>query len=465
MRSSAVPVLDSPPLPPERPLGTEQSRARKGARVVKLTDRNVRTLPAIDGRRTDYTDEFMPGFILRVSPTGHRSYCIVYGSGPNKARYTVAALHRMSLADARKKARAILRSFDDGHDPQAELVEERRAEANPAGGSAQTFSSLCDDFVEDQSPDWRPSTRASWTRYVDKELKPALGAMPPAEIRPADVRAFVDRIRKGVPASTPGEWTRRPAPVSAQRAYEVLRRVFAWAVWKERLPFSPCEQAKPFERGKRSARPGKSSRRAKAYSNEQLRAIFGAARGTELGLLMELIARTGARSHEARAARWEDFDEQRKVWSIPPEAQKMGEFTGEAHLVPLTPATLRSLKRIRAANQAAGHSEKDPWLFPAPTSGCEVCDKAGHTDKPNKASAAIKKAAGITDRGLLHRFRDTLKTRLSEHGVDARVSEHILGHVVPGIAGVYDHAEMLPQRRAALVWWGQELDRILRRRP
>lgn len=83
-------------------------------------------------------------------------------------------------------------------------------------------------------------------------------------------------------------------------------------------------------------------------------------------------------------------------------------------------------------------------------------------DKPNKATAIVKAAAGIADRGLLHRFRDTLKTRLSEHGIPDRVSEHILGHVVPGIAGVYDHAEMLPHRREALEWWSAELDRILR---
>ena len=80
--------------------------------------------------------------------------------------------------------------------------------------------------------------------------------------------------------------------------------------------------------------------------------------------------------------------------------------------------------------------------------------------KPNKASEAVKNAAGITDRGLLHRFRDTLKTRLSEHGVDGRVSEHILGHVVPGIVGVYDHAELLPQQKEALTWWDGELGRI-----
>jgi hypothetical protein len=31
-----------------------------------------------------------------------------------------------------------------------------------------------------------------------------------------------------------------------------------------------------------------------------------------------------------------------------------------------------------------------------------------------------------------------------------------------GFAGIYDHAEMLTQRREALQWWDAELDRILK---
>lgn len=89
-------------------------------------------------------------------------------------------------------------------------------------------------------------------------------------------------------------------------------------------------------------------------------------------------------------------------------------------------------------------------------------DVAGGTQQGPRGDQA---AAGITDRGLLHRFRDTIKTRMSEHGISERVSEHILGHVVPGIAGTYDHAEMLTQRREALAWWDEELDRILRKTP
>jgi hypothetical protein len=73
-------------------------------------------------------------------------------------------------------------------------------------------------------------------------------------------------------------------------------------------------------------------------------------------------------------------------------------------------------------------------------------------DKPNKAYIAVKEGAGIADRGLLHRFRDTVKTRVSEHGISERVSEHILGHVVPGIAGSCSFAS-IPIRSSAYRSW------------
>jgi hypothetical protein len=59
--------------------------------------------------------------------------------------------------------------------------------------------------VKDQSPDWRPATRAAWTRYIEREIKPSLGDQKPTEIRPSDVRQFADRIRRGVPGAKHGE--------------------------------------------------------------------------------------------------------------------------------------------------------------------------------------------------------------------------------------------------------------------
>jgi integrase len=426
--------------------------------VVKLVARNVTSLPAIDNQRTDYRDEDLTGFVLRVSPTGQRTYSVTYFKAGKLKRLTIGAVERISLADARDHAKQLLANITKGADPAAERQLQR--EAKKLEAEAPRFTDLCDLFVKEQSADWRPSTRKGWTRYIDREIKPALGGLNPQALTADDVRAMIDAIRLGIPdgsaTAAHKKWKRRPAPVSARRCFEVVRRLCTWAVWKKYLPVSPCEQARPFERKKSGKRK---AARAKPYTDDQIRAIFTASQGTELEVLIDLVARTGVRSHEGRAARLDDFDIPRKLWRVPPEMHKVGDQTGVPHLVPLTKGALRVLKAVRDA-QSDGDSVT--WLFPAATKNCEVCGQDGHMDKPNKAYTAIKERAGITDRGLLHRFRDTIKTRMSEHGVSERVSEHILGHVVPGIAGTYDHAEMLTQRREALAWWDQELDRILR---
>lgn len=59
----------------------------------------------------------------------------------------------------------------------------------------------------------------------------------------------------------------------------------------------------------------------------------GVVKATDLGDLTAFLLRTGTRSHEARSARREDIDFDRRVWTIPPENAK----AGRKHEVPLSP--------------------------------------------------------------------------------------------------------------------------------
>jgi integrase len=428
---------------------------------VKLTPQLVLSLPSgPNGTRRDYSDSVAVGLRLRVSASGDRTYAFAYRAAGKVRRFTIGDSRSLSLATARERVRQLrLEVLTKGADPQRKKIEERRRTGRE--GEATQFRALCDAFVRDQSPDWRPSTRLGWVHHIEKNIKPALGDKRPDEITSEDVRDLIDAMTHGVSTGTDAagnvKWKRRPAPIGARRCFEVLRRLFAWAVWKGRVHVSPCVSARPFESRKRSGAK-RASRRFKPYTDDQLRAIFAASKGTELEHVVDLVARTGVRRHEALAARWEDIDEDAALWRVPAEMHKVGDETGDPHVVALSPGALRTLILVRQKGMASDGG----WLFPAATTNCYVCERAGHADPPNKVARSVKAAACIADRGLLHRFRDTIKTRMSEHGIDARVSEHILGHVVPGIEGRYNHAEMLPQRRQALKWWDQELDRILR---
>jgi integrase len=403
-------------------------------------------------RRDDWDSE-QPGLVKRVSPTSKVWY-VVYRFKGRKRRLKVGDTKTWPVRRARVRAKELLQMLP-GTDP-AELQDQE-------DGDVPTVEELVEAFITDQAEDWRPATRAGWERFLRVEVIPGLGAKAdPATVEAADVHRFIRRIERGVPGK------RKPAPVSAKRCYEVTRRLFAWAAdptcWKPAIP-NPLQATLPFERGKRSGRR-KAKPHVLPFTNEQLRGIFAAAKGQRGEHLLELIALCGTRDFETRSAEWSEFDLERNVWTIPPSKSKTGDTHGKPHVVPLSSGVLRVLAGVREDNLKAGMG-RSRYLFPAVVwrlhgtkRKLDRTAKLTFMDKANKLARDVKAAAGIEDRGLLHRFRHTLSTRLAEHGTDARVIEHVLGHVVPGIRGVYDHAEMLPQRRKALEWWSAELDRI-----
>lgn len=414
----------------------------RGDFIVKLTKENVWTLPGRKGQRTEYTDTVCQGLILSISENGARSFRYQYRVNGEQERYTIGPLEKTDLAGARLFIKNCRKT---GANPAKEKREAKHKAL--VSTDAPTFEVMADAFVEDQSkfksqdePGWKPSVRVEWTRLIKKELKPLLGDLAPAAVTSANIRDLIDAIKK------------RPSPTTARRTFEVVRRMFKWAIHMGYVSVSPCVAAAPFERRRKRLNQGKVM---KPFSDVQLQGLFFWAKGSEIENLLDLIARTGVRSHEARSARPDAI--RNGTWSIDPKYHKNGGVTGKPHLVPLSKGALRVFERLKdGATQ---------WYFPAPCK-CIVCEEPGHMDRPNSRVliVPIKKKAGIEGRGFFHRMRDTIKTRMSENGIPERVSEHILGHVIPGIAGTYDHSELLEERQEALEWWSQELDNILRKK-
>lgn len=107
--------------------------------VVRLDGRNVKTLPAVNGRRTTYRDDpsapgGVRGLILRVSPTGARSYALEYSHRDKSRKYTIGPTERVQLSEARKIARDVYIRILQGHDPAAEKAQ--------AKGSSLTVDDL-----------------------------------------------------------------------------------------------------------------------------------------------------------------------------------------------------------------------------------------------------------------------------------------------------------------------------------
>jgi integrase len=390
-----------------------------------LTAKNVLSLPAPERGRRDYWDEIVSGLSLRVSADGTRAYCLRYRVDRKRRRMTLGQVGVLPLADARALARDALRLVAAGQDPQAAKASRRRVGA--------TFRDLATRFLEDNAERMRPSTRAGWERYVERELLPAFGDRAPAEITRGDVRVWV----KGIA---------RRAPVSANRAFEVLRRVYSWAIAEELVATSPCIGLGG-KRRQRRVLLAEEKPRDRVYTTDEIRAILAAVPGTQIEDLVALIFHTATRSEETRAARWSEIDLDARLWTIPGERSK----NGKAHPVPLSSGAMRVLERIRAEHPTG-------FLFPA-------ASRSGYMDKPNKSTSELRATVADGGSGVadfrLHDVRRTVATRLAEMGTSDAIVEWILGHAMPQLRQTYNLYTPVREMRTTLEAWSAELARIV----
>lgn len=385
-----------------------------------LTAKSVLALPAHKGgARIDYWDQKATGLVLRVTGKA-RTYCVWYRVNGAARRLTLGPADEIGLADARVRASAIRDQARLGVDA---VVVKRvaAAEAQKAKLVGETFADLTARYLEcaargdgmKRGEALAPRTLDEYRRMLKADVLPALGGIAPGEITKAHVRALVDSIRAEGHA------------VHANRVLAVLKSVFSWALRKDLIAASPgaglvATREHPRER---------------VYSDAELRAIVQAVPDTELESLGPLILFTATRSEEARSARWEDMDLERRVWTIPDVKQ------GGTHVLPLSTGAMKVLSGIKRA--------ESPYVFPART-------KAGYVDHPQKAVLKVRVQSGVSD-FRLHTLRTTVRTRLSELGVAPDVGERILGHTMGKIRSVYDKHDYIPQMRAAMEAWGRTL--------
>jgi hypothetical protein len=69
-----------------------------------LTELAIRKVAAKGGQRVEIWDEKLPGFGLRASPAGTKTFVLMYYLGGRKRRMTLGRYPMLSLTDARQKA-------------------------------------------------------------------------------------------------------------------------------------------------------------------------------------------------------------------------------------------------------------------------------------------------------------------------------------------------------------------------
>ena len=212
---------------------------------ISFTVKKIASLRAPDIGQIDYWDKALPGFGLRISLAGRKSWIAMYRTGRRKRRFTIGTYPPMALADARAEAKAILVRSQKGGDP----AHDKRV-ALQAGSFGELAVKYIEEYAKENKKSWRLDEKA-----LQRDVIPRLGAYRPADITRRDIRDLLDRI-KG-----------RGAPIQANRTFEMMRKLFNWAVAEDYLAETPCKGIK---------KPAKENRRDRVLKEDEVRDVWHA---------------------------------------------------------------------------------------------------------------------------------------------------------------------------------------------
>ncbi len=439
-----------------------------------LTDRLLKSLkPARPGQRIEIMDSDVPGFGVRVTDTGARTFVLVhrFPGSRHPTRRKLGTVGAISLADARQKARDWLGLIGQGKDPSE---EEQRAHRDLQRLQANTFSAVADEYMrqvvvgrDPASPRQRKS--AETDRVIRKVLNPLWGDRPIAGITRGEVLAAIEGIRDHGTAQMlaahgiKGQARSRPAATQARNVLAQLRTMFSWAIERGTygLEASPCDHL-------RAARiVGDKFSRDRFLDDDEIFALWRATDrvGYPYGPLYRVLLLTGLRLNEVADATWGEFNlSNNPLWTIPAERMKGRVGKARAHQVPITAdvlAILNSLPRFKTGEYlfSTTYGARPTWV------GTKVKDRL--SQRMGVTLRALARRRGDDPRIVTlkpwttHDTRRTVRSGLSRLHVDPDVAEAILAHVKPGIRGVYDRFDYLDEKRAALELWAARVRSIV----
>ena len=386
--------------------------------VKNLTAQWVAKAPAPPAGRVDYFDQRVTGLGLRLSPTGGKSWFVMYRvkGDPKKRRLTLDSYPALTLADARQRAQEVLLAASRGQDPGAEKQELL---------SAATFAAMAAEYLEKHAKRKKRSWRED-ARVIDRELIPEWGRRKVHDIRRSDVLSLLDAI------------VDRGSPIQANRTLALVRKIFNWGIGRGIVEHNPCLQIE---------RPSSEHQRQRVLSEDDIRALWRAfdSLGSIMGSMFKLRLLTAQRGGEVQSMRWQDIDIDNASWTIPPEQSK----NGLAHFVPLSESAVGLLRDLR---ELGGEGD---WVFPSRARPQQ------HIDNVQKAASRVRADSGVTD-FVLHDLRRTAATYMTGIGTSRLVVAKILNHVEQGVTQVYDRHSYDLEKRQALDAWATKLDQLLR---
>ncbi len=375
---------------------------------IVFTEARIRSLPPSQpGTRNTYTDNRVPGLLLRVTHRGVKSFSLRRWINGKAERITLGKWPQMTFEDAKRKAAQLNGEIASGSNP-GDLKRALKAEP--------TFADLFAEWMRRHGNTlrWKATRNGepiSHAQYLyDRHLAARFGCRKVSTITRRDISSIFQEITSAGHRTT------------ANHIVAIISSVFTRSI----------------EWGTAESNPAKGIRKNPIKSRDRFLTAEELPRFVEALIqypisetrgFIWLAVLTGARRSNVCAMSWADINLESRTWRI--ERTK----NGESQVITLSPWAVQVLESLRA--EAAPDAV---WVLPGR-------GKTGHIVEPKKALASILKTAGI--QGVrIHDLRRTLGSWLAMTGASLRIVGGSLGQKSLQSAAIYARLELDPVRHA-----------------
>ena len=367
------------------------------------------------------------GLYLLVQANGRKMWRMNYRYLGKQKTLVFGAWPEVELEDARDRRDKAKKLLAADKDPSS---EKRKARAEALEAAGNTFRTIAEEWVKKQKREGLAEVTVYKIEWLLGKAYKTIGHRPVDEIGAQEVLTALRKVEAS------GRYE------SARRMRSVISRVFRYGIATARANRDVaadlrgalvCPKPKHLAAITTPREAGALMRAIEGYSGHPITLLA-------LRMTPHVFVRPG----ELRRAEWDEFDIEKKVWSIPAEKMKMR----RPHRVPLSTQVMAILEELDAL------TGDGKYLFPSFRTRWRPMSE-------NSINGALRRLGYSQEQMSAHGFRALAATLLNEMGAwSADAIERQLAHQETGVRRAYARGEYWDERVRMMQHWSDHLDTL-----